>query len=170
MRETIPKQMQPVYEAVVELIDKVCMDHLNEDYAELARRAAGKLARKRPSPLSKGKPASWACGIVYAIGKINFLFDPSQTPHLSATELSNRFGVSASNASAKAQVVLDALKAYQFDPNWCLPSRLDTHPLAWMVMVNGFLVDVRTMPREIQIEAYEKGIIPRLPDERMPRS
>jgi hypothetical protein len=44
-----------------------------------------------------------------------------------------------------------------------LPSRLEDNPLAWMVMVNGFIVDVRDMPREVQEEAFRKGLIPYLP-------
>jgi len=51
----------------------------------------------------------------------------------------------------------------QLDPNWCLPSKLNDNPMAWMIMVNGLLVDARQLPREIQEVAYEKGIIPYIP-------
>ena len=37
--------------------------------------------------------------------------------------------------------------------------------MVWMVMVNGMIVDIRTMPRELQEAAFEKGLIPYLPDE-----
>jgi hypothetical protein len=33
-----------------------------------------------------------------------------------------------------------------------------------MVSVNGFITDARTFPREIQGEAYRKGIIPYVPE------
>ncbi|MDZ8257440.1 DUF6398 domain-containing protein [Nostoc sp. ChiQUE01b] len=36
--------------------------------------------RKRPSPLATGQAKSWACGIVHALGMVNFLYDSSQTP------------------------------------------------------------------------------------------
>jgi hypothetical protein len=45
-----------------------------------------------------------------------------------------------------------------------LPSKLDRNPLAWMIMVNGFIVDARSMPREVQEIAYRKGLIPYLPN------
>jgi len=51
----------------------------------------------------------------------------------------------------------------QLDPNWCLPSMLDDNPLAWMITLNGFVMDVRTLPREIQEVAYQKGLIPYIP-------
>jgi hypothetical protein len=40
-------------------------------------------------------------------------------------------------------------------------------PLVWMAEVNGILVDLREMPREVQVIAYEMGLIPYVPaDER----
>jgi len=55
---------------------------------------------------------------------------------------------------------------HQFDHRWCLPSKLDHLPFTWMITFNGFIVDVRTMPREVQEIAYEKGIIPYIPADR----
>jgi len=48
-----------------------------------------------------------------------------------------------------------------FDVQWSRPSKMDENPMAWMVMVNGLIMDVRTLPREVQEEAYRKGLIPR---------
>jgi hypothetical protein len=42
---------------------------------------------------------------------------------------------------------------------------LDRNPLVWMAEVNGYLVDLRTMPREVQEIAFEKGLIPYIPDD-----
>jgi hypothetical protein len=56
----VPKAMAEIYAAVTALTDAVCREHLNDEYAELFRFAAAALCRKRPSPLSKGLPASWA--------------------------------------------------------------------------------------------------------------
>jgi hypothetical protein len=53
---------------------------------------------------------------------------------------------------------------YQFDPNWTLPSKVDENPLIWMIQVNGLIVDARHEPREIQVEAFLKGLIPYIPD------
>ena len=71
--------------------------------------------------------------------------------------------VGQSTASAKARVISDALHAHRMDPAWMLPSLVDQNPLVWMAKVNGSLVDLRDMPRELQVIAYEKGMIPYVP-------
>ena len=43
---------------------------------------------------------------------------------------------------------------------------MDKNPLMWMAEVNGYLVDLRQMPREVQEIAFEKGMIPYIPDDR----
>lgn len=48
-------------------------------------------------------------------------------------------------------------------PEWCLPSTLEENPLAWLIEVNGLVVDARMMPKEIQEEAYLLGLIPYVP-------
>ena len=76
------------------------------------------------------------------------------------------FGVSQGTAGTKARVISDALGTRQFDPKWTLPSMIDRNPLVWMAEVNGLLVDLREMPREVQEIAYEKGMIPYIPADR----
>jgi hypothetical protein len=113
-----------------------------------------------PSPLSNGRDNSWACGIIYALGFINFLFDSSREPYISAGELCQAFGVSTSTGSARSRAVRDAVNMRRFDANWCLSSRIPENPLVWMLEVDGVIVDVRWMPGEIQGIAYHKGLIP----------
>jgi hypothetical protein len=164
--ERVPKPVQATFNAIVALTDAFCRAHLDEEYAQLARQVTAALCRKRPSPLVTGTLQTWACGIVYALGTVNFLFDRSQIPSMSAAELCTGFGVSKSTGSAKAKVVRDALDMSQMDPQWYRPSKMDENPMAWMIMVNGFVVDVRQMPRDIQEAAYAKGLIPYLPGDR----
>ena len=158
--EKVPKSMKPTFDTIVALTNSFCEEHLNEEYAQLARQATAALCRKRPSPLTSGRANSWACGIVYALGFVNFLFDKPQGLYMSAADLCEGLGTSKSTGSAKSKVVCDTLNMMQLDPNWCLPSQLDENPLAWWIMVNGFIVDARTMSREIQEVAYQKRLIP----------
>ena len=76
------------------------------------------------------------------------------------------FGVGQSTASAKARVITDALRTRRMDPTWMLRSFVDRNPLVWMAKVNGMLVDLREMPREVQVIAYERGMIPYVPADR----
>ena len=164
--ESVPSSVEPAYSAIVNLTDTVCNQYLNSEYAALSRRLAATLARKRPSPIVRGKSEIWAGAIIYALGTVNFLFDKSQNPHMRADELCALFGVSQSSGANKAKLIRDILKIYQLDPNWCLPSRVDENPLIWIMQVNGMMVDIRHMPREVQEIAYKKGLIPYIPADR----
>ena len=148
---------------VIGLTDRFCKEHLNEEYAVLCRKLAEKLGRKRPSPLLHGSPNAWASGIVRAVGGVNFLHDKSQTPYLRSTDIDHYLGTSPSSGAAKLAAIRKMFKMPQLDPNWTLPSRLEDNPLVWMLEVNGFLVDVRRAPREVQEIAFKKGLIPYIP-------
>ena len=164
--KSVPKAMQATYDAVVRLTDEACDRHLDAEYRELARAMAAALSRKRPSPLASGQPRTWACGIIYLLGQINFLSDRASQPFMRMADVCAVFGVSQGTAGAKARVISDALGTRQFDPKWTLPSMIDRNPLVWMAEVNGLLVDLRTMPREVQEIAFEKGMIPYIPADR----
>ena len=155
--------MRQRYEAVTGITDEFCRQHLNDEYAELSRKMTAALSRKRPSPLESGRARSWAAGIVYALGRVNFLSDDSIEPHMTMSELFQKIGVSQGNASSKSREIWNRLGLMQLHPDWCLPSMLEENPLAWIVEVNGLPVDVRAMPREVQEEAYRLGLIPYLP-------
>jgi Domain of unknown function (DUF6398) len=164
--KSVPKNMQALYGAVVGLTDAFCDQYLNAEYRELARDMAAALCRKRPSPLASGQPRTWACGIIYVLGQINFLSDRSTQPYQTMADVCAAFGVGQSTASAKARVISNALGTGQLDPAWSLPSLIDKNPLVWMAEVNGLIVDLRTMPREVQAIALEKGMIPYIPADR----
>src|SRR5271166_6344322 len=156
-------EVGPVLELIVAMTDQFCRERLNEEYAVLCRRLAEKLARKRPSPLLRGKPESWASGIVRVIGWVNFLGDPSQPHHMRMTDIDEGMGVSEATGSAKAKAIRDLLKPHPLDPEWTLPSRMEQNPMAWMIQVNGLIADARHLPRDIQEEAFRKGLIPYIP-------
>ena len=158
--------MQETFGRLTKMTDAFCDEQLNGEYQQLIREATAALCRKRPSPLSSGRPNSWAAGIVHAIGMVNFLFDRSQDPHCSASDIYTYFGIASSTGSAKSKQVRNALKMRQFSPEWTLPSKIDDNPMVWMLEVNGLIVDVRYMPLEVQEIAYEKGFIPYIPGER----
>ena len=161
--ESVPKAMQEKFDRIVAVTDGFAKQHLNDEYAQLIRFVVAALCRKRPSPLAKGQDKTWACGITHAAGMVNFLFDSSQAPHISAKDLYKAFGVSSSTGQAKSKQVRDTLGMHQMDPSWCLPSKLDSNPMAWMVSIDGFILDARSLPRPLQEEALAKGLIPYIP-------
>jgi hypothetical protein len=120
---SVPKSMLLVYGKIVGLTDDFCDKHLNYEYRDLARAMNAALCRKRPSPLSSGQPRSWACGVVYVLGRINFLSDESTSLHMTNAELCAAFEVSESTVHAKARTIEKALGTRPFDPQWTLPSQ-----------------------------------------------
>lgn len=151
---------------ILGLVDAFCKEHLNEEYAELCRRLTEKLARKRPSPLASGRPNTWACGIVRAIGWVNFLDDRSQKPHMKSTDIDKAFGVGESTGQGKSMLIRKMLKIRPMDPEWSLRSMAEQNPMAWMIKVNGFLIDARRLKPEIQEELLRQGLIPFIPERR----
>ena len=158
--DSVPKSMQNKYDAVVALSDRFCADHLDAEYSAFARRAVAALCRKRPSPLSTGQEKVWACAVIYAIGRANFLDDKASKPYMRMADLCASFEVATSTGGNKAKVVRDVLDIDMFNHNWVLPSRLAGNPIVWMIQVNGFVVDARRMTVEVQQAAVEQGLIP----------
>jgi uncharacterized protein DUF6398 len=103
---------------------------------------------------------------LYTLGQVNFLFDKSQSPHMRADELCKRIGVSQQTASGRAQKIREMLDIFQMHPDWTIPSLMDKNPLVWILSVNGMMVDIRDMPREAQVVAFEQGLIPYIPADR----
>ena len=152
--------VKPRFEEIVGLIETVCRAHLTEEYATVARELAVALAGKRPSPLLRGQSRTWACGITYTIGSVNFLFDPTQQPHVRASDLYALFEVSQSAGAARSREIMRVFDIVPLDPRWSLPSRLADNPLVWMIPVNGAIVDIRMMPRDLEERAYELVRVP----------
>ncbi len=165
-KERIPRQVQPRYQEILAQIEKVCGELLNEEYLELGRKLLGKLARKRLSPILRGKSEIWACAIMYALGTVNFLFDPEMMPHVRPDDLCRAFGVNRRTGETKAREIRKMFHMFPMVPEWSLESSLDDNPLVWFLEVDGIVVDIRRMPREIQVQAYEQGLIPYIPADR----
>lgn len=157
------KDVKSILEAIIGMTDEFCHEHLNDEYAQMCRKLTEKLARKRPSPLLSGKLTTWASGIVRTIGWVNYLDDRSTAPHMKLTVIDKAFGVGESTGQGKSKTIRTMLRIRSFDPEWTLPSRMDDNPMVWMLEVNGFSMDVRHAPREVQEIAFEKGLIPYIP-------
>lgn len=160
---TKAKATHPAIEEITNLVDAFCKEHLNDEYATLCHKLVESLARKQPTPLVSGKPNSWACGIVRTIGWVNFLDDPKQQPHMRMSAIDQAFGVSEGTGQGKSRDIRKMMKIHQLDPKWTLPSLMSDNPIVWMLEVDGFIVDVRTMGRDIQEEAFRLGLIPWIP-------
>jgi len=128
--DRLPAAIHAEAEEIIRLTDGFCAEHLDAEYAQLCRRLVGKLARKRPSPLVRGDLRIWAASTIYAIGKVNFLFDRTQRPHLGLDQLSQLTGVPKSTLGAKGKVIRDLLHIWPLEPEYCRRELLANNPLA----------------------------------------
>jgi len=159
----VPKAMAARYMEVAKIIEQFSDEKLNDEYKDLCLRALQKLCRKRPSPLAAGRAYTWACSIVYAIGRINFIFDKSQPVNMTAADIADWFGLAKSTAGSKAAEIIKLLNLSYFNTEFLLKNNIDDDLAVWTMSVNGFMADIRMMPREIQEKAFYKGLIPYIP-------
>lgn len=130
MNAPVPDAILKKRDEIIEIATNFCKQHLNDEYADLAQKMAEVIARVKPeSPFARGRAKSWAAGIVYALGQVNFLFDPGTEPHMRADELCETIGVSQQTASSKAKDIRKGMGLVPFDPNWTLPSQQENNPL-----------------------------------------
>jgi hypothetical protein len=147
------QQIQERQQLIIDLIGEFCTQKLNKEYFELSKRLMQKLGRKRNVPFETGKPEVWAAGVIHALGTINFLFDKSFEPYVTIDEINNFFDTSKSTTGAKSKQIRDLLKLDIWDKEFSTSRIQDGNPFAKMVMVDGFLVPLNTLP-----EAYQEMV------------
>ena len=160
----VPEVVSKPFHDICTILSALCTEKLNAEYLSLCAELAAKLARKRPSPLLSGNTKTWAAGIIHALGTVNFLFDKSQSTHMTSKDLCEWFSLGQSTISGKSKTIRDLFNMGYFDPTWCLPSKMMDNPLIWMVSIGGYIVDIRRAPYEVQVTAYEAGVIPFIPN------
>jgi hypothetical protein len=162
----VPVALRPRVGEILAVTNQACVACLDEEYAQLCARLVTRLSRRRPSPLARGDARIWAAGAIYALGRVNFLFDPSQDPHVGADQLAAHLGVVKSSMANKAALIRKTLDLGAYEPELTRRSMLEQHPLAWLIEVNGVIVDARALPAEVQDVARRRGLIPDLGERR----
>lgn len=129
--------------------DAFCKTALDDEYADLCARLIGKMRRKKVVPFVTGRPEIWAAAVVYALGQINFLFDPDEMPHSTPDAIADFFGVSKVTVGLKAKAIRELFKLKRWDGEFCTASIAARNPFANLVMVNGFILplSVVTQPK-----------------------
>ena len=135
---------------LLELTGSFCIQKLDNDYYQLCEKLIMKLGRKRDVPFKSGKVEIWAAAIIHAIGSINFLFDKSFEPYVTAEQISEYFGTKKSTVSNKARQIKDMLKLGYYDSNFSTKKMTENNPFKDMVMVNGLIVPLSSIPEDLQ--------------------
>ncbi len=135
---------------LLEMTGIFCAQKLDDDYFQLCEKLIKKLGRKRDVPFKRGKLEIWAAAVVYAIGSINFLFDKSFEPYITAEQISDYFGTKNSTVSSKARQIKDMFDMWQFSPEFSTQKMKAENPFNNLVMVDGFIVPLDTLSSDLQ--------------------
>ncbi len=101
--------------------------------------------------------------MVYAVGQLNFVFDPVQPPHATTDQLSGWLGVKKTTMANKARLIRETLQLSHFDREFMRRDLVEASPLTWLLEVDALLVDIRQVPMHFQRRAFELGLIPYVP-------
>ncbi len=158
----IPEHLQPRFREIVQITDRVCEERLDGEYREICRRLLACYCQPT-TDIERGKAESWAAGIVYEAGQVNFLTDPNFEPYVKSNDLAKACGVSVATMHNKGKSVREALRLNRLDTDFCVPSRLEDNPLAWMMeLPNRVIADIRHLPDEVR---QKLNLADMLPDE-----
>ena len=91
-----------------------------------------------------------------AAGLAQVDLDPQAEP------LDRALGVVQTTMANKAGIINRLLDIAIFEPDLTRVAMMGQHPMAWLVADDGFIIDARTLPAELQDEARRRGLIPDL--------
>ena len=147
---TSKEEIKEKEQVLLDMIGSFCAQKLDDDYFKLCEKLVKKLGRKKDVPFKRGKMEIWAAAVVYAIGSINFLFDKSFEPYMTAEQISEYFGTKNSTVSNKARQIKDMFDMWHFSPEFSTQKMNADNPFKNMVMVDGFIVPLDTLPKDLQ--------------------
>lgn len=115
---------------ITALTDAICDEKLSDEYRDLCRKVGEKLSRKRPSPLTRGKAATWAAGILRTVAWSNGLRGPGVKKwRLTSKGIDEELGVREGTSQQKSKEIRQMLRIRRFDTEWQLPSQQRPEPL-----------------------------------------
>ena len=135
---------------LIALTGAFCDQYLDQDYAQLCDKLIQKMGRKRDVPFQRGKIEIWAAAVVHALGSINFLFDKSFEPYVSLDQLNAHFGTKKSTVTNKSKQIKDLFNLWHFSPEFSTQQMTESSPFNDMVMVDGFIVPISSLPEDLQ--------------------
>ena len=142
-------------EELIKLTSAFSAKFLDDEYKALIIKLIEKMGRKRPIPFARGKIEIWAAAIVQAIGSINFLYDDSFEPYVSTAQINSFFGTKPTTTSNKARQIRDMFQIEHFDPDFSTEKLDSINPMNSMVVVDGFIVPLDSLPEHVQKQVKE---------------
>ena len=131
------------------LLDAFCQSKLPAEIAGYVNRLWEKIGRKHTYVITGGKKEVWASAVVYAIARLNFLFDRKSPNYLPPDDICAFFGTKKTTSANKAAEIEKACRIRMGEEGLCRPDISDS--LSFVRLRNGMVI-----PRSI---AREMGLI-----------
>jgi hypothetical protein len=142
--------IQEKKQALIALTDAFSAQYLDAEYRDMCEHLILKLSRKRTVPFLSGRLEIWAAAMIHALGTVNFLFDRSFDPYVSPADIAKHFGAAMSTVQNKSKQIRDMFRMNQFDCEFIVPTMAARNPFNNMVLVNGLITSVSSLPEPIQ--------------------
>jgi hypothetical protein len=130
---------------IKELIVSFCVEYLNDELQRYAPRLCETLYRKQKISIASGKKEIWAASIIYAIARLNFLFDSENELFLSADTICDFFGTKKSTVGNKATQIEKACNLGIGAEGFCSPEISDA--LTFVELPNGLVIPKSMLPK-----------------------
>ncbi|NQT57232.1 MAG: hypothetical protein HQ551_13500 [Desulfobacteraceae bacterium] len=137
--------------AIKEMIHRFCVKYLNEELEGYALKLCNSIGRIRKLTITRGKKEIWAASILYAIARLNFLFDKENEYCITADTLCDFFNTKRSTVGNKATQIEKACKLKLGAEGYC--SRHITDAFSFYQTPEGFIIPKNMIGnREFMIE------------------
>jgi hypothetical protein len=153
------EKVEAISQQLLALTGDFCDQYLDNDYKQLCEKLILEMGRKRQVPFLSGRVNIWAASIIYALGQINFLFDRSFEPYVSADDIADHFGASKSTIGQKAKKIRDMFRMSYLDAEFGTQEMRARSPFKGLVVVDGLIIPASALPPEVQEELRRQGII-----------
>jgi hypothetical protein len=159
---TLKEKKEQRVEEIKELLAPFALEYLDEEAYGFTLKLLSQLSRKRTLDICKGKKEVWAGAVVYAIARLNFLFDKEQDYWITADELADFFQIKKSTVSQKATRIEDACDIGFMDKRYTR-SRISSK-FQYIQLASGFIVPAETVDQVAyqfspecpeEVDAYE---------------
>lgn len=123
---------------IKELLSSFCEKHLNDELTGYAFKLSDALGRKKKINISRGRKEIWAASIIYAIARLNFLFDKENSNYITADTICNYFNTRKSTVGNKATQIEEVCNLTIGAEGYC--SKHITDSLTFYKTPDGFIV------------------------------
>lgn len=129
------------------LVETFCAKYIDDEHLGYARNILDAIMEEPDLSISRGKPEIWAAAIVYAMARLNFLFDPEAEHFLRPDTICDFFGTKKSTVGNKATMIEEACDICMGDPGFSRPEI--TEMLTVVELPNGMILPKSVFDRMI---------------------